>query len=131
MNLASFSVGLVLLLAGTVVLIKNRQFLKSGRKTMAKIIQIKENWNSDGEGGKAKIYYPVLEFSAVDKKTYQFQSAMGGNNKNKYRLGQEVKIIYDPQKPNQAKISDFGSFWLMPMIMILAGIIILAANFQA
>jgi len=72
-----------------------------------------------------KSYYPVVEFVATSGKTVRFTGSSGGVGEPIIETGTEVKVMYDPAAPSNARIKSFSQFWLGPLAMAVAGLIFL------
>lgn len=83
-----------------------------GERTIGQVIEMEES--TDGEGGCC-VYSPVVEFTA-NGRPVRFE---GGNASSPpaYRVGQEVKVLYNPQDPDDASIDSFYELWLVPAIL--------------
>src|SRR5690606_15772977 len=90
---------------------------KNGETTTGFVIELEES-ESDGS---CCVYSPVIEFEA-NGQTYTFE----GDNASyppEYEVGEEVPVLYNPEKPNNAQINKASERWLMPAIIIPAMII--------
>ncbi len=71
-------------------------------------------------GGERKTYfYPVVEFRTADGESVRFESSTG-SNPSSYRVGDTVRVRYDPQTPQSALI-DSWELWLPSGIVIGVG----------
>jgi hypothetical protein len=101
-----------------------------GQVTTGRVVEMEES--DSGEGGCC-VYSPVIEFEA-DNQTYSFD---GGNASDPpaYRVGQEVRVRYDPANPNTAQIDSFFERWVFPIIiipvMIIAALVLNFFMFRA
>lgn len=120
MNPLLLIIGLLLSGFGAYTFKKNQKLAKNGVKTMAKVIDISEQIDTDSEGFSSKSYYPVLEFVDQGSKKHTFKGNVGGG-KRKYHLDQEIEIIYDPTNPEQAQMKNFVTQWIMPIVIIIVG----------
>jgi len=76
--------------------------------------------SSSAEGGCC-VYSPIIEFEA-NGETYTFE----GDNASyppEYEVGEEVRVIYNPENPSNAQINKASERWLMPVILIPAMLI--------
>ncbi len=64
MNILLLIIGLSLSAFGVFTFKKNQKLAKNGVKTMAKVVDVSEQTDTDSEGFSSKSYYPVLEFVA-------------------------------------------------------------------
>jgi hypothetical protein len=91
---------------------------KNGETTTGIVTKLEESSDSDGT---CCTYSPVIEFRASGQ-TYTFESD-NASYPPEYEVGQEVNILYNPQKPNNAQINKPLERWLMPVILIPAMIL--------
>lgn len=74
-------------------------------------------------------YYPVVEFTARDGKRRTVQMTEGSQTPQ-YEIGEEVTVLYNPEKPLDARIQSFGSsalMWILPGITGILGLAFLIA----
>ncbi len=70
--------------------------------------------------GTSGIYCPTVEFTTASGETVQFQSSFGSMPAS-HKVGQAVKVLYDPHKPDAAEIDSGLSNWFVPgCLMIFA-----------
>ena len=94
---------------------KSFNLSRDGETTIGIVTSLAES--SSGEGGCC-VYSPVIEFEA-NGQTYTFE----GDNASyppAYRVGEEVRVIYDPADPSTALINKPSERWLFPVIIIPA-----------
>jgi hypothetical protein len=71
-------------------------------------------------GGERKTYfYPVVEFRTAGGESVRFEGSTG-SNPSSYRVGDMVRVLYDPQTPQSALI-DSWDLWLPSGIFIGVG----------
>ncbi|MBI5951330.1 MAG: DUF3592 domain-containing protein [Chloroflexi bacterium] len=69
-------------------------------------------------------YFPVVQFTAADGKTRQVQMSEGSSSQE-YEQGNQVTVMYDPERPLDARIKSAGSsmlMWILPGITGILGI---------
>ncbi|MEP0804437.1 MAG: DUF3592 domain-containing protein [Chloroflexota bacterium] len=74
-------------------------------------------------------YYPVVEFTASDGKRRSVQMSEGSSSRQ-YEAGDEVTVLYNPNRPLDARIKSFGSsalMWVLPGITGILGVAFLGA----
>lgn len=123
MNPLLLIIGLGITILGYFTLKKNRRLSKVGIKTLAKVIDISEQHSTDSEGYSTTSYYPVLEFLDDQQQSFSFQGNVGGG-KRKYKVGQEIEILYDPADPTKAQMKNFGAQWIMPIVLMIVGLML-------
>ncbi|MQA96850.1 MAG: DUF3592 domain-containing protein [Streptosporangiales bacterium] len=85
-------VGLRLALAG-------RRLRESGVRVPG--VVVRNQWSSgDGTGGT---FYPVMRFRTADGRDLEVRSEVGSNPAH-VREGAQVTVVYDPAKPERARI---------------------------
>ena len=63
------------------------------------------------------MYYPTIEFTAQDKGVIQFESSFG-SEPARHRIGQMLKVRYDPRTPEKAEIESAMTRYLIPTILL-------------
>jgi hypothetical protein len=69
-----------------------------------------------GHGSSTGVIYPSVRFQMPDGKTVEFQNGVGSNAPPK--VGEEVTVYYDPERPEDAKLSLGSTF--RPNLKVLA-----------
>jgi hypothetical protein len=87
----------------------------SGESTTGRVTRLEE---SETPEGYCCVYSPVVEFE-VNGQTYSFEDDTASSSPD-YDIGNEVRILYDPEDPNTAQINQFSKRWLFPIIIIPA-----------
>ena len=98
--------------------------------TVIQIIEEKEENREAQESGATVYdtyiytYFPVIEYNAGDKTIGQKYS-IGSGNKDKYKVGDKVDVLYDPNKPEDYLIKgDEKSSNLFGGIFVAAGVVV-------
>jgi hypothetical protein len=91
---------------------------KNGEATTGIVTRMEES--NTTEGGCC-VYSPVIEFEA-NGQTYTFKGD-SASNPPEYEVGEEMRVLYNPENPNNAQINKASERWLMPVIIIPAMII--------
>lgn len=68
------------------------------------------------------VYQPKITFTAQNGKKVRLVS-LGQSNPPRFRVGQEVPLIYEPQQPHGARIRSFGSLWFAPLLFVSFGML--------
>jgi hypothetical protein len=123
--------GWILLFTGFVLLgiaIKVRAdtlaFLAKAISTKGKVIRMEEHLSTDNDDNHSYTYYPVVEFANTRGKVSQFTSK-NGRNPPGFTVGQEVQVLYDPQKLNSARIATFTEIWLGSLLLGIFGLLLI------
>ncbi len=73
-------------------------------------------------GGRTGIFCPVVEFSLPSGEKITFTSDFGSRPPS-HKIGQSVKVRYDPADPHKAEIESGMTTWLAPVILVFMGAI--------
>lgn len=121
---------LMLLIAG-IASVNN--ILKTSREESApgRVVEIIERREYVNEQDRIveEYYYPVVEFVASDGRRRSVQMNEGSSSPQ-YEAGEEVTVLYDPERPLDARIQSFGSsalMWILPGITGILGVAFLVA----
>ena len=74
-------------------------------------------------------YYPVVEYVSRDGRFHSVQMTEG-SSAPKHEVGDEVTVLYNPERPLEARIKSFGSsalMWILPGITGILGLGFLGA----
>lgn len=70
-----------------------------------------------------ELYYPVVQFVASDGKRRSVQMSEGSSSPS-YEVGEDVVVLYEPERPLDARIKSFASsagMWILPTITGILG----------
>ena len=76
-----------------------------------------------GHGGSTGVIYPSVRFQTADGRTVEFQNGVGSNAPPK--VGDEVTVYYDPERPEDAKLSLGSTFRPNLKVLAVVGVIFL------
>ena len=74
-------------------------------------------------------YYPVVEYISADGREHTVHMTEG-SSAPQHEVGDEVMVLYDPERPLDARIKSFGSsalMWILPGITGVLGVAFLVA----
>jgi hypothetical protein len=66
-------------------------------------------------------YVPVVEYTGESGEQVQFRNPYSSRTP-RYSVGEEVTIIYNPARPEQAQIYSFWMLWLLPLVFGFIGL---------
>lgn len=104
--------GACMLAAGGLVLYRTASFLNSAVETTAIVY---------ADAGGAKTFH----FTTNDDKQIVL-AALAGTTR--YAEGEQVRVLYDPNYPENARIKRDGNWWLLPSITAVVGLLLLIAG---
>jgi len=70
--------------------------------------------------GGAVVYAPVLQFNARDGRTYVVTSDVSGPE-SAHRIGQHLRVLYEPDHPDGARVDAFAPLWTLPLVTGVVG----------
>lgn len=118
-------VGAGFILVGVVVIILGiRKNIKCSGRTVGRIIGVRESQETDDEGFNHYFYYPQFEY-VVNGQIYRGEGNKGYSKSNKIQIGGNIKVYYNPQKPNESFTK--GGGFILPFIgimLIIVGVIL-------
>lgn len=79
-------------------------------------------------GEAEETYRPVILFITREGRRVRYESIVS-SYPPRYSAGDKVRILYDPDRPEEARIDDFTDLWLRPIF--LAGVGLILAVFGA
>ncbi len=102
-------VGLGLSIAASVYGKRTRNFLIRSTETTGEVIALEEV--PPTEAGETHTFRPVVSFPVGPTRQVRFKS-MAHSNPPEYEVGASVRVLYDPTRPDEARIRSFTSLWL-------------------
>ena len=100
-----FLVGGVFIAAGLALVILT--IIRNGKCTeaaTAHVVRIQEEWERGGsDSAGSVVYYPIFQFTARNGAIVEARATVG-RGWNRYRIGQEVALRYNPDKPEQIAV---------------------------
>jgi hypothetical protein len=116
---AQFIIAILLLVSGTVmfaagglVLYRTASFLNDAVETTAIVY-------SDTSGNKS------FHYTTQDDKKIVLPALVGTTS---YEAGAQVRVLYDPAAPENARIQRERNWWLLPAITAVIGLVLLVAG---
>ncbi len=121
-----FSVLGILMLVGEGFYVKNEySFVQRAKQTQGTVLELVRHVSS---GSKRSVTYaPRVKFVLPDGTVHEFTSEMSSSNPG-YAVGQPVKVLYDPAKPEEAEIDSWLAIWGGPAILGLLGVVFTAVG---
>ena len=102
------------------------RLLQEGVRVQGTIIDYAAVSESRENGpGYSTFHFPVVRFRDAGGKTHTVTLSVSerpvAENKRK-----SVKVIYPKDKPDAARIANFGSLWLLPLVFFAPALILVA-----
>lgn len=112
--------GVGLLIGATLNVTRTRAFLAKAAEAIGEVVALEEAPPTDPQ--ELQTYRPVISFQIGPSQRVQFKS-MAHSNPPEYQVGASVRVLYDPERPDEARIRSFTSLWLLPVILGSLGLI--------
>ncbi len=120
------AIALLMLGIATASAVGTARSLSREQSAAGQVVDIVARTDSTGQ----VFYYPVVEFYLPDE-TLQTVQLAGVSSAPAYVTGQQVTVLYDPERPLSARIDSAGGallMWIVPIITGVIGLAFLAAT---
>jgi hypothetical protein len=108
-------VGPGLLLLAAVTGVERALFLHSAATAEGAIIALRETTTA---GRTRKSSFPIFQFKAANGKSITVTSNIAESS---WRLGGPVRVLYQPDRPENAHIDSFAQLWMLPVVVGVVG----------
>ena len=129
MESTNILVGVGLIVVGVIVILLGiRKNMRCSGRTVGRIIGVRESQETDDEGFNHYIYSPQFEY-VVNGQIYRGEGNKGYSKPRKIQIGGNIKVYYNPQKPNESFTK--GGGFILPFIgimLIIVGVIFFAST---
>ena len=116
--LGVFAIGSLVLLAIAVgSTVQRAALIFSGSRAEGTVVAKKQVGRLKGG---AAAFAPMLQFTASDGRTYVVTSDLSGPE-SAYRFGQHLRVLYQPDHPDGARIDAFAPLWTLPLVTGVVG----------
>ncbi|WP_052754492.1 DUF3592 domain-containing protein [Calothrix sp. 336/3] len=102
--------------------VSNYNFISQAKIANGTIVDIVAYRGTDNKGKTYINYQPVVQFNTIDGKSTIFTS---DTSSSEFTKGKEVKVYYQADNPNNAKINSWISLWLFSVIFGIFGSVLL------
>ncbi|MCS7031333.1 MAG: DUF3592 domain-containing protein [Gloeomargarita sp. SKYG116] len=92
-----------------------RNFIATAQTATGQVIALEYRRSRGSDGTVSHLYYPVVEFALPDGEKIRFEGQVGSSSP-RFRVGESVEILYDPRRPQVARINRFWDLWLLPIV---------------
>lgn len=100
-------VGAVMLIAAGVTYQHDRSFAKAAKAATGQVIEQVPSWSKDRDGRTSRGYASRVRFTAENGRAVEFVETVF-SYPPRHGLGEQVPVLYKPDRPSQAIIDDFG-----------------------
>jgi hypothetical protein len=106
-------VGLGLLGGAVYSIVTTWQFIGGAVAADGVVMALEERWDSDDSD---YTYYPRVAFETEDRRRIEFTSDTGSRPPS-FDVGERVRVLFDPVRPEAARIDSFLQLWLLPLVL--------------
>jgi hypothetical protein len=100
---------------------KTQQMVNSFQATTGVIVD-NSYYVSNEDGNSSGAYYPVVEFQPEDSRPVRFTDGIGSLPPD-YVVGEQVKVLYDPENSSQARVHSWKRLWFAPALITGMGLL--------
>ena len=122
------AVGALFLVLGIRSSLRTRRFVSQASSATGAVTGVKTRTSTShsSDGFDVRSYrYPVVRFQTRDGRTVEFESRTGTTSFSQ-GPGERVEVLYDPLKPEEARIKTFMMLWFVPLIFVVLGFFMFA-----
>jgi hypothetical protein len=123
--------GAICLVAGVKTLIDSRRFVANAVATKAVVVdlasvveQVRRGSGDDAYYENATIFHPVLRFVTAREQEVRFQASAGSEDPSAYRVGDSIRVLYDPANPRVARLDTWDSRWGDSIGLVVIGLVL-------
>jgi len=111
--------GVIFIFIGLLTAGSARRFLATALSAEGRIVDYTEDRDLDDE---QTMYTPVIEFTTAGGQVQRFSA--GVSSSSKPRVGRQVTVLYDPTRPERARLRSWAALWMLPAIFIGLGAVL-------
>ena len=112
-------IGIVMLVIGAFLLIREKAFLSNDLSATATVTSLAADLDSSGNPVKC----PVVNFTAANGQAVSYDASDFCANPPRYQVGQTIQVLYDPQNPNNVQFSGFVGEFGVGMLFTFLGLL--------
>lgn len=94
-----------------------RDFTQTATTAPGTVVELARH--SDSEGGDS--YSPVVEYTLPSGRTVRFEEDVSSDPPS-HRVGESVEVLYNPEKPEEARINNAFTLWFGPGLLLSLGV---------
>lgn len=111
-----FAFGGLLLYLTCLTYLSTAEFLRQAVITRGEVIGYEEKMEKHKDGDINKVYRPIIKFQAQGGQIIEVKP-LGGDNEKYYKVGEMIKLAYNPNNPTDFKVYDFVNLWIGPVFL--------------
>lgn len=116
------TIGVGMLVGSFFIFSNTNSFIGGAAEADGRVIELERSRFSSSS---STTYRPVVEFTTATGKRIEFTSSVGSSPPS-HRVGEPVKVLYNPADPQGARIKSFFQLWFGFLIVFAIGLIFAA-----
>jgi hypothetical protein len=129
MSISVFVLATPMTLYGAVETFQTITFVSQSKEAQGIVVGWKDRSIKSGTLGEQSSRYPRIQFQTENGQLIEFISRVGYQGGG-YRLKQSVPVLFNPDKPTDARINSFESLWLFSAVFLGIGLFAFLVAFQ-
>lgn len=115
-------IGVGLLIGSAFAWAQARRFVASAQRCVGEVVEYSEHDSTDDDGHTTHMYAPIIRFTPPGGSTVE-KACDISSNRREYKLGQRVRVLYDPSNPEEFKLDNVGHLYFAPGILTFLGVV--------
>lgn len=120
--------GTLWLVAALAMAVHTLRFLRTSVAATGTVVSNIRIEQRDSDGQVTTNFAPEFTFSSADSRSYTVTSATS-SNPPEFAEGQQVRVLYSPANPGNARIDSFRQLWFLPIVLAAFGFFASAIGF--
>ncbi|MFK8332309.1 DUF3592 domain-containing protein [Pseudomonas sp. BJa5] len=109
------TIGVLSLLGAAAAYKSSSDFLDEAVPASGKVVALVKSRSSDSVS-----FYPVIQFLDEEGRSFEFRSNAGSNPPT-FLVGEEVRVLYAAEHPEDAKVDAFFALWGVSLVLAVIG----------
>lgn len=118
------TIGVGMLVGSFFIFSSTSSFIGRAVEADGKVTEL-ERSRSSSSSSSSTMYRPVVEFTTATGKRIEFTSSVGSSPPS-HRVGESVRVLYNPANPESARIKSFFQLWFGFLIVFFLGLVFAA-----
>jgi hypothetical protein len=120
------TIGIGMLVVSFFIFSNTTSFIRRAVEAEGKVIDLERSRSSSSSSSSSSsTYRPVVEFTTATGKRIEFTSSVGSSPPS-HRVGEPVRVLYNPADPQSARIKSFFQLWFGFLIVFFMGLVFAA-----
>jgi hypothetical protein len=116
------TIGVGMLVGSFFIFSNTTSFIGRAAEAEGRVIELERSRSSSRSSAT---YRPVVEFTTATGRRIEFTSSVGSSPPS-HRVGEPVKVLYNPADPQGARIKSFFQLWFAFLLVFFLGLVFAA-----